>query len=207
MDKICPICGAKSSEKPFVETFCIECRPSNIKLPKKIMIEKCNRCGNIKLKGGWIPFSDETLDDFVASKCKGEFESATYNWRKETAYFMVGSKDVLVRIEKKIPFEFKKSICTTCSRRAGGYFEGIIQLRGKKGKVKYYARFLKKQLSKTTFIAKEEDLKEGIDIYVGESKPAIVLLRDMNLKPKITRKLHGQKAGKRLYRTTFLLRF
>ena len=64
-----------------------------------------------------------------------------------------------------------------------------------------------KQIAKNTFIPKVEEMHGGVDIYVGEKKEVAEILMHHGLKAVRTEKLSGEKKGKRLYRSTFLIRF
>jgi NMD protein affecting ribosome stability and mRNA decay len=91
---------------------------------------------------------------------------------------------------------------------AGGYYEAIIQLRGRPERVRRWRKELTEELLKYTFISGIEDLKEGVDIKVGSSRQALSLIKDLGFRDYlITKKLWGLKEGKRVYRTTFALRF
>lgn len=206
MELICPKCGVSNREAPFSGPFCIKCRPVEIDCPKRMEFIRCSKCKRVRLKGNWVEADEAKLAKEVISKCKGDFMSGTYDFRKQEATFFVGDRRQVFPVKQKIKVNVVKNICPECSRKSGGYYEGIIQLRGKKGKVKKAQRDLKKMLLKRTFITKEEELKEGVDLYIGESKAVVELLAELGLKAKITRKLAGQKEGKRLYRTTFLIR-
>jgi NMD protein affecting ribosome stability and mRNA decay len=80
-------------------------------------------------------------------------------------------------------------------------------LRGNWKEIRIWARRFKKALMKTTFISKEDELKEGINLYVGEGKKLLEVIKGFGLRWKTSRKLHGMREGKRLYRTTYLIRF
>jgi NMD protein affecting ribosome stability and mRNA decay len=65
---------------------------------------------------------------------------------------------------------------------------------------------MSKKLQERTFIPKMEELKEGVDIYCGSRNEAIATLNVFKLGFLRTEKLAGEKNGKRLYRTTLLVR-
>ncbi|MBD3398233.1 hypothetical protein GF412_03500 [Candidatus Micrarchaeota archaeon] len=206
MELRCPKCGISSREIPFSGPFCIKCKPVNIKCPKRMEFIRCSKCGRVRLKGNWVKADESRLSEEVISKCKGEFIGGSYDFRKQEATFFVGDKNRMFPVKRRIKVSIVKNICQECSRKSGGYFEGIIQLRGPKGKVMKACRTIKKMLAKTTFITKEEAKKEGLDLYVGSSKAVVELLAELHLRAKMSKKLAGQKEGKRLYRTTFLIR-
>ena len=201
---ICPKCGKRSDEIAFIDAFCNACYPINIKAPDSIELEQCTRCDKIRLRGEWTPYGERKITELLESRCRGDFDSVTYDFVYQTASF--GIKSGTEHIEKKIPLNLKKTICQQCSRISGGYFEGIIQLRGDRNKMGKYAEMFTKKLAKKTFIAKTEEKEEGLDLYIGNSKTIVALMGEMGLKVLITKKLVGRDQGKRLYRTTFLVR-
>ncbi|MBU0532677.1 60S ribosomal export protein NMD3 [Patescibacteria group bacterium] len=201
---ICPKCGKKSEEIEFIEAFCIECYPVNIKLPGKLEIEQCRRCEKIKMRGEWTPYNKRKISEYVVSKCKGEFDAAEYEPENGVIRFIIEGKK---EIKRRVDLEIKTVLCTYCSRVSGGYYKGIIQLRGNSKKIEKYADFFLEKLSKKTFITKAEEKHGGVDLYVGDSRAVVELVTALKLKTLMTKKLVGEEAGKRVYRTTFLIRF
>ncbi|MBI5046590.1 hypothetical protein HZC07_02560 [Candidatus Micrarchaeota archaeon] len=202
---ICPKCGRSNDKIKFIESFCIDCYPVHIKTPDKLEFEQCKRCEKIRFKGAWIPVNEKMIDDYIIGKCKGDFSEASYDFTNQVAVFSIPNSETT--INRFFPVTFLPTICPTCSRISGGYFQGIIQLRGNPLKIKKYGEILVRKLENKTFISKTEDKEEGLDIYVGNSKSAVAVLSGFEISPKITKKLVGREQGKRLYRTTFLLRF
>lgn len=204
LNLICPKCGRTSDNVRFIEAFCAECYPIRIETPDRITFEQCVRCDRIRFRGEWIPYNERKVTGYIVSKCKGDFETADYNFESQKAIFSVGGGS---KIERGVIFELKKTICQQCSRVSGGYYEGIVQLRGNRAKIEKQAKMIIDRLEKVTFITKTEEKDGGLDLYVGNSKPMVKLMVDLGVKTTITKKLAGQDQGKRLYRTTYLIRF
>lgn len=200
---ICPKCGKTSDKAEFIESFCISCYPDKIKVPGKMEYEICTRCERIRMGGVWVAFKQEKLNNEILSKCKGNFESAQYDFKLQLAKFTLAGGKV---IEREILSDLKKTICRECSHMSGGYYEGIIQLRGRQKKAEEYAEIIMAKLEGKTFIAKAEEKDGGLDIYVGSSKVVLRIVVDLGLDTLITKKLIGRDQGKRLYRTTFRVR-
>jgi NMD protein affecting ribosome stability and mRNA decay len=97
-----------------------------------------------------------------------------------------------------------KSICDDCSKASSGYYEAIIQVRGKN--VQRWAEKIMRELKSRTFVSKYMKLDEGIDIYVGSRKEAAETLAILKRKPTISDKLYGVKDGRRVYRRTYCVR-
>lgn len=200
---ICPKCGRSSDDVEFIEAFCVDCYPVNIKVPRKVEIDQCKRCEKIRIRGEWVLPGKRKLAEFVASKAKGDFDSAEYIESEGKMRFTIEGKKEL---ERFVEVQLNPTICSFCSRISGGYYTGLIQLRGNQKRIQKYADILTRKLEKKTFITKQEDKHEGVDIYVGSSKAVVELLTQMKMNTTISKTLVGLQEGKRLYRVTFLLR-
>jgi nonsense-mediated mRNA decay protein 3 len=201
---LCPKCGRTSDKVRFIEAFCIDCYPVNIRIPKKLEIDQCKRCERMRIKGEWVNYNRKKIDEYVCGKCRGDFESARYD--EGTITFIIKKDEDELEVERSVDVEIRTVMCRQCSRISGGYYQGLIQLRGDERKVERLADKLIKKLEKSTFITKAEEKENGLDLYVGSSKAVIGLVAEMKLKALITKKLVGLEEGKRLYRTTFLIR-
>jgi nonsense-mediated mRNA decay protein 3 len=205
-DLICPKCGKHGDEKEFIEAFCTDCYPVKLKCPTKLKLEQCKGCEKLKISGEWTAYSDKKISDFVIGKCRGDFKYGNFDLENHIAEFTVVKDGKQTTVRRSILFEMVTTLCKYCSRISGGYFQGIVQLRGPEKKVEKYANMFIKKLSNKTFITKEEEKHGGFDLYVGNSKAVIVLLSELEVKATITRKLVGLEEGRRLYRTSFLIR-
>jgi len=203
---ICPKCGKNNKEKSFVGPFCSDCYEFKIRIPKHTKVRECKKCGRIKMNKGWTVYNKKKIEEYVKEKFKGGFEKIDYYLDSFTAvmYFRVEGK--LYMVDKKFEPKLEVTVCPECSKKSGGYFEAIIQVRGDQTKIDKFAMKLEKFLRNTTFITKTKELKEGIDLYVGSSKAVVNMFRELRMKAKISRKLFTQKKGKRMYRTTFAIR-
>ncbi len=91
------------------------------------------------------------------------------------------------------------------------YFEAILQIRPKNNEV---LNFVKKQIEKRedTWIAKQEEFKYGVDIYLSSHRFATALARKLKKvfkgDLKITKSLfkRDKLTSKNLYRVTVLFR-
>ncbi len=204
---ICPRCGRNENEVKFIEAFCVDCYPFNLKLPGRIEIEICKRCNRMRLKGEWVPYNSRKLEEHIVSKARGEFDSVRYDSEKMELVFTVKKGDTAVEIRKHLEFGKKITVCPTCSKISGGYFESIIQLRGDEKKVAKYSKILTRMLRARTFITKTEEKHGGMDIFAGSTRAVLEVLAELGVRRKIAKKLVGTREGKRFYRTTFLIRF
>lgn len=113
--------------------------------------------------------------------------------------------------------------CQRCSRFYGGYYEAILQIRNDEKKIELDRandilgiiddisdRLISKD--RMAFIARVEELKEGIDIYMGSlsaaRKIANELIKRFNGSTGEAHKLMGldRDSGKKIYRTTVTVR-
>ena len=206
MKLICPKCGATNDEISFSGPFCVKCKPVNISCPKRMEFMRCSKCKKTRMKGNWINADEAKVSEAVISKCKGEFVRGSYSMHEQEATFFVGDKERLFPVKIPINVRIVRNICPHCSRQSGGYFEAIIQLRGPISKINRHDRMFRKILLKKTFVTKEVERKEGLDLYIGNSKAVVEMLSELGIKAKISKTLAGEKEGQRVYRTTFLVR-
>ncbi|HID73314.1 TPA: hypothetical protein EYP38_05215 [Candidatus Micrarchaeota archaeon] len=205
---ICPKCGKTSDKVKFIEAFCVECYPMNVRVPeKKISVQVCKHCNKMFLKGEWLRFSERKIEEHVVSKCRGEFDAAEYSLEYGIVTFTIRKRGSEITVDRPFEVEILTVTCPSCSRMSGGYFEAVVQLRGKENRVEKYRKLFERRMEKRTFISKEKPQKEGIDLYIGSTKAVLELVHELGFDAKITRKLVGVKAdGKKAYRTTFAIR-
>ncbi len=205
--KICSVCGASSDKIQFIGPFCIEHVPIAPKFPGSIELQRC-KCGRILLDKKWSLYDEERVLKYALEKVASVGEQVAYDLESGYVSAMIPFKGSLIQVQKNVPLVFKNSTCLECSRRSGGAYQAIIQVRSKNhSKAGNKAASIAKYLSTKSFVCKEEELKEGFDIYAGEREKAIAALNFFKLGYVRTEKLHGQtKEGKRLFRTTLLVR-
>lgn len=207
MKRICPRCGTPDNEVGFVGEKCINCalEGRREKWPVRIEMEVCSRCGKIRRGNDWKENHPQLLGVIVSEKMKGV--PGHYNIERKLWEGIWEQGGDSAPFEHAIELAEKRSICISCNRSTSGYFEAIIQLRGNPDKIEKYGLLLQKRLSKITFLPRIEDMHGGLDIYVMEKKDVPEILFHLNLKYARSEKLSGEKKGKRLYRSTFLVRF
>ncbi|MEM0438029.1 MAG: NMD3-related protein [Candidatus Micrarchaeia archaeon] len=200
MRKQCPQCGAASDSVKFIGSFCEPCFFSlNAPcLPDHITIYECRECGGERIKQ-WGEEIATAVAHALRSKVFGipkvSIKGDAANIRYEGL-----PRVFTVRLKRK------ESLCDACSQKFSGYYEGIIQLRGRYARDPQFVDSLLRKLERATFVQKVVELKEGIDIYYGDRAITRSILSAMKLKPKVSNKLYGVKDGQRVYRTTFLIR-
>ncbi len=211
MDLICPRCGAKSSEKKFIENFCIDCFKGYIDLdtPAAVEVPVCRKCNRVKL-ARWQEKDPEALGSYILKQCKVEYDTAKAKVSGDGSEcdisFVLKAEDSLIEVSEHVGIKYVQTMCDRCSRKSSEYFEAIIQLRGSAEDVESVRNKMIPELERESFIPKLVELKRGVDIYVGSKQAASSLISRLSLKPKISNKLHGVEDGQRIYRTTFSIR-
>lgn len=195
MENFCPKCGKVSK---LIEGLCKECFSEKISMRlahDRFLV--CKECGKTGLF--------DSIEDAIRSRLKSDWEM------KEMSFSINGDKiavDAKMRVGRNVfnkSFEFpvfiQKNLCRECSNIRGGYYESIVQLRGRDS----FDDLLAKANN-----ARAEEKKEGVDLYFtrrgGAAEFVAFLTRKFGVKPKETRSLVGQKGGKRIYRNTILVR-
>ena len=200
MARYCPICGKPDSENEFYKELCVDCAKERIASFPTVRVRVCAKCSEVidkarKKKG--IGFEEEVTRQLKLKashpKYSEDFTSVEYD--THAGRF---SQGILVLTDKQQ--------CADCSRAGSQYFEAIIQLRGDVKRVERMERLLIRSIESRSFIPKIEELREGIDIYCGSRNEAIAALNTQSLGFLRTEKLAGEKNGRRLYRTTLLVR-
>ncbi|MDO8726190.1 MAG: 60S ribosomal export protein NMD3 [Candidatus Methanoperedens sp.] len=232
----CPKCGKDADV--FYDNVCYQCFIGNKKLlgsPQIVYGRICPTCGSVFKKGKWQigGKEEDTVNSFVKENLEinkdansvelvltpKQLDYSRYRVHVDAKGEIKGAPiEAVFDTEVRISWE----TCDTCSRIAGGYFEGIVQIRADKRLPTHEelkrcvtiaegvaARSLAKG-DKLAFIARTEELPEGIDIYVGLIKLGRQICRAVmdTFGGKITEspKLVGQKNGVDLYRITYALR-
>ena len=206
----CIKCGAEG--KKMIGPFCVDCYPYNITI-KNIQIPKCTRCGRVRISGGWVElrWNSPNVQKFMVRHVKGTFDSVEYDWKQKAFVFKISDYGASVEVVRKVDVSFKNTICTNCMRKAGGYYEAVIQIRMRSRKMEKAERILLKCIEKNgSYVSKIDMGKQGVDMRIGNSKIAMQCIEKLGDEIKITTKksrtLIGVSEGKRLYRITYAVK-
>lgn len=228
LQKFCPNCGKETEE--LIKGLCERCfkkKNKLLSLPRKIEIQRCPNCGKFKDKRKWIKPTE--LKNFLKEKIKekiqvnGKLETLEINLNKINKKFETEVKaEGFISEEQKTPkseelkfeLKIKTKMCKYCSRKLGGYYEGILQLRGSdeniKRSLKIIEKIMKENKKGMQFISNLERKKNGIDIYLGSKGLLKKISGRLKAKFKAQKKesysLKTQKGGKEVYTLTILLR-
>ncbi len=216
----CYLCGATSDE--LVQGLCSSCflkEKKPVKLPKRIRTSICRECGNSSLS----PVAEEAVrknisGDLEELEIKVSIKDREESGKKILLDLEVETAGKTMGLEYRSLFnpvlEINRILCPDCSRRAGGYYESVIQLRSEDAEsmlreLHSYMNQLYKR-DKRAYISGETKAKGGVDIKLGSTRAAKQLashfrsLYGVDVKESAT--VVGKKEGRDLYRTTILIR-
>ncbi|MDY0266362.1 MAG: NMD3-related protein [Methanimicrococcus sp.] len=233
---VCPECGKETDR--IVKNVCSECFGKRLKLfelPEVLHARICQRCGAHYYKSRWddlgtpeevaVLAAEEHLgiSDVIENVTIGMHPHARSPYIFDVLVDVEGDVDgVTYYQDGKVEVRIKREACEMCSRRAGGYFEGIIQIRANhriplKEEI---VRCLKmteeamlaqlKKGDKLAFVTDTMTFKDGADVYIGSAKAGrhvckhIIERAGGTVTESFT--LAGMKDGREIYRTTFALK-
>lgn len=229
--KFCPRCGKKTDE--LFDSLCKACFIKQTRLidaDLKVSINVCKNCGGyFKGKGKERTSIEEAVADSVKKEIRKRYEYGggveIKGLRKElkadenrASMFLVAKAEIKgVEIEERGEVEviLKRETCEGCSRIAGGYYEGIVQIRAENRiptdeELAMAKKIAYSGLGEADFISKERILKEGLDMYVSSMECGRRISRRIVKKLggsfSESRKLYGKKDGRNIYRVSFSVR-
>ncbi len=232
----CPKCGKEAAI--FYDNVCAQCFIGNKKLieaPDVVYSRICPTCGSVLRKGKWISreSENETIIECVKDNLEinrdatslelvlspAKIDYSRYRVHIDAKASISGAH---IEAERDVEVRINWETCGTCSRISGGYFEGIVQVRADKRIptveelercreiASDVAARAQEKGDRLAFIAKTEELDEGVDLYVGSSRLGKQICRTIiesfGGKFSESPKLVGQKNGEDLYRITYSLR-
>ncbi|MBO4521593.1 MAG: 60S ribosomal export protein NMD3 [Methanomicrobium sp.] len=231
---ICPKCGGPSDGG-----LCNKCKAGAVEWithDARVPCVQCPTCGSLKHQNTW---SDCALD---REKLIEDIALNSIHVHEDVHALSIAMKhhdpspnrtSVKVNVQGKIygvPVEkdvnvlilWSREQCDRCSRYAGGYYAGTIQLRADGRKPDEYERNsavdiahrvedeVQKHGERLSFITDVEENKDGMDIIISSHNLGELVSKALTkeLGGKITRhpKLIGEKNGKQVYRITYLVR-
>jgi len=230
----CVECG---KEIPiFRDGVCISCYLKShtfSKGPAYIDIPICVHCNSYKHKNKW---ASDLFDDAIQRAIKSEFKISTELEKvnintdcKETMdgksckILISGFLDTVEIVEEhNIQVRLKRCVCDICSKRQGGYYEAIIQIRStnrsltKKEKndvtktVETLIEDLQFKGNRGLFITDMGEEHGGLDFYISEKSTGFSIAKKIQEKYggeiKKSSKDAGMKDSRQIRRMTFLIR-
>jgi nonsense-mediated mRNA decay protein 3 len=218
----CVICG-KESRKILCPKCYIE--RNEIVSINCISLIACPRCGCFKFSGKWRKLNfDEALQIAVEDSLHlhPDFIIRDVWIEKDSGYVLKIEGDFWgeqIKISKEFQIYFNKELCLKCSRKSGGYYESIVQVRADKRKLypdevntatKIVEEVIESAENVNAFVSKIVERKEGIDYYIGSremgKKISKRIAQEFGGKIAESKKISGRVDGKEIFRFTYLVR-
>ncbi|MEJ2775439.1 60S ribosomal export protein NMD3 [Sulfolobaceae archaeon RB850M] len=232
--KFCVVCGREDGE--FIGSLCLDCYIKTkelVQVPKEIHGKYCKICGSEWVEGKWVKPNDPSMSVFESIvyrelgkrvKLDDNVEEVDYNIINQH-YDQHGHLFVNIEIKgkvrgkefrviKTVNAKIERTICPSCIRKKGHYYEAIIQLRFKEGKLDANKRQVFESFFNEEVIDSLSDViegKEGVDYYFIKKSVAKKLVSTVSstLKDiKITESYQDErmKNGKKSAKTVISVR-
>src|SRR2546421_6936374 len=227
----CVECG---TEGPVYEGLCAKCfrKKYLVVQPIELLdVARCESCGSYRLRPGWSKVDRELalpqiLREAMPPLAPYERVGFTQVTRDEDANNLaltvkaVGRfHDLAVVQDFHIRVRIKPSLCDSCQKQRGRYYEGILQVRGEdreltSGEARALRAFVVARVDRTesseAFVSRIEEIHGGLDFYLSKNALAKGIARDVagsfGGTVSASPKLYGQKEGREVYRVTALVR-
>jgi len=213
----CIVCGKEIKKG----NLCRECLLKRHELftIKKFEVILCN-CGSVLVqpttpdprnyhkRGRWkrFPSIEKALRYLINSNIKSEHELSSLDIETEVlsdrvVFKLIGYGRIkgYKKVEsKRFEARLKRTLCTECAKKAGGYYEAVLQIRANK----------KDEIMKVVekygdAVSRVKEVRGGIDVFFVKknvAKKVSRVLRAMGYEIKTSYKLIGVKEGKKIYR-------
>jgi nonsense-mediated mRNA decay protein 3 len=229
---------------------CFNERHPAIQLPPIIDLVRCPHCGAVYLRGGWrnVPTVDADGGGHVSSEvgsavpaveaAVGEALSVVEHGTLRDTAIQVRPEDsrayaVEVTAEVTIAGEVvshvaatrvrvRGEMCPVCSRRAGSYYEALVQFRGDPGRPATTEDLREAEVlvgselerlseaSREVFLVKQEERHGGLDFFISTqaagAQVARTLAQRFNAAVSTSTSMAGRKDGRDLVRVTHAVR-
>ena len=229
----CIICGA--NEELFSNNVCENClreRTTISNISQTIQYSKCAKCDSVLLSNRWANYQNEDLHyslvqhslEILDGVKKLEISIEAQETDDRNSRLSVEVKGEIHKLEFNETHEtivrFSNSVCTTCTRKAGRYFEATVQLRSS-GRTLSDEEVATLRASLDTlmgdspadpmfFITEEHDVKGGWDVLLGSKGLASAwgrrLVQRWGGQIKTSTTVVGRKDGMDVTRLTLLYR-
>lgn len=233
--RFCPKCGATNGE--FIGAFCRNCfledHPDLAKIPSKLELPRCNRCGKVRIETRWYPWDSERVRAWVASKVNARNVNGatiaiemTPHPKDEKQQIIVARvagmvEDQQVDLVLNSTLFLRGGICNDDMLVSSDYHEGVIQVRMREmnpEKIKGVQAEIDKALvplqkaDSKAVVVNWVPQKFGFDAIVVSSKAAKAAAVAVSRLHKGTMSVSGKLIGldvhstKQKHRLTFLVR-
>ena len=227
----CVECG---KEGPVYEGLCANCfrKRHPVVQPVEVLdMLRCDSCGSFRLRSGWSKVDrdlalPQLLREAMPPLPPYERVGFTHVAREEDANNLAVTVKAVGRFRDLAPLQdfhlrvrIKPSICDSCQKQRGRYYEGILQVRGEERNLTpregrdvrtFVAARLDRSDDTEAFVSRIEEVHGGLDFYLSKNSLAKGLARDIagtfGGTVSASPKLFGQKEGREVYRVTALVR-
>jgi len=230
-DMFCVECG---SEGPVYEGLCAKCflKRHPVVVPVALLdLPRCTSCGSFRLRSGWSKVDrdlaiPQLLREAMPPLAPYERVGFTHVAREEDANNLavtvkaVGRFQGLAAVQDfHLRIRIKPSLCESCQKQRGRYFEGTLQVRGDHRElapreIRDVRTFVVARVDRSedseAFISRVEEVDGGLDFYVSQNALAKRLAREVadsfGGSVSSSPKLFGQREGREVFRVTALVR-
>lgn len=230
----CVECGQEGETYDGLCSKCFLAKGRFVSLPAVLDIVICGDCFGVRVGNKWI--DSLSLEDAVkhalcnalkkdrqVAETSLKFELSESDPRNYTATVMIDLRvrELMASEKFTVVIRLKKETCNRCGRRAGHYYESIIQIRGARqksdpGTIERAREIAVSRVSemgaknRNIFISKIEEQHGGYDIYLSSSSAgksiAKELAKTFGAITKSSASVAGMKDGTPLKRMTYLVR-
>ncbi|MCI0497240.1 MAG: 60S ribosomal export protein NMD3 [Thermoplasmata archaeon] len=219
----CVKCGMPSGEA----ILCRECFITDrefVVAPEQVAVMRCSTCGRFSDRGArWYDGPDEAVWSVLRMDVSTPAELEDVKVSVETSILESGSR-ALVRVtgtyadgridaERQVTVKVRAHSCQECSRRAGTYYEAIIQVRGDRDVPPSEIEDALVEvlgLMDEMSVNRVEAVRGGFDVYMIDKEAASTATRELaarhGTRVKESQRHGGFKDGRELFRTTFMVR-
>lgn len=206
-DLICIICGKDAWKNNL-------CRKHFLKRErlldiKGFSLKVCRNCGSY-YDGRWIKGSlEKALIDMVRGKIPSKIKAKIVSARKGNRVQLRISATAKIagaekREEKILNVFLKKKLCENCIKLSGGYYEAMLQIRGKNSERIF--EMIEKDV-KSEYTVGMDKTKNGYDIRLLKKDSARKLVKALTgYKIKKSYKHVTTKKGRMIYRDYYSIR-
>ena len=140
--EFCIVCGGPpplTSERMC--EACLRDRTHLSKMPERIQQDRCSKCGFHEIRGRWSEIGANDLADLRirgnlgvedrAKQVSVEFSVEEIDERTSRLHVNVSGKieNYEFSDSHEVLLQTSNAVCPTCTRKAGSYFEAVMQLR------------------------------------------------------------------------------
>jgi nonsense-mediated mRNA decay protein 3 len=242
-------CGKEvESEDELIGSLCLDCfieRNPLVSLPDQIDVVRCPACGATYGRGGWGLPRDPAVEHDIDQASIEDAGRAAEGALMVVEGGLVGSVEVQVTSESRsvlaVDVEVEVSLmgrllpahastrvrirgemCPPCSRRAGQYYEALVQLRGTKERpatpkeLDRARAFVTEEVnrlaaqSRDVALVRQEEIHGGLDFYFTSQSAASMLAKGLcgifSASSSTSTTMAGRRDGKEVVRVTHSVR-